>query len=108
MVSYKFRLGLLLFDFSMEKNFSFLGWCLADGTLGDVALNVRSLDRCHHHRHRFCTHVRRIKEMTGLYGLTIGVIIIGIGSAHNKDQRDGWFIWTNDRGHHHRHRFCTQ
>jgi hypothetical protein len=25
-------------------------------------------------------------------GPLIGVIIIGIGSAHNKDQRDGWFI----------------
>jgi hypothetical protein len=45
--------------------------------------------------------------MTGLYELTISVIIIGIGSPHNKDQRDGWFIWTNDRCHHHRHRFCT-
>jgi hypothetical protein len=39
-------------------------------------------DRCHHRRHRFCTRVKRIKEMDGLYGLTIGVIIIGIGSAH--------------------------
>jgi hypothetical protein len=46
---------LLLFDFSIDKNFSFLGWSLADGTLGDVAFNVRALDRCHHHRHRFCT-----------------------------------------------------
>jgi hypothetical protein len=45
--------------------------------------------------------------MAGLYGLTIGVIIIGIGSARKKDQRDVWLIWTNDRCHHHRHRFCT-
>jgi hypothetical protein len=75
-------------------------------------------------------HTIRIKEMAGLYGLsisviigsaykkdqrdgcfiwtiTISVIIIGIGSARNEVQRDGWFIWTNDRCHHHRHRFCT-
>jgi hypothetical protein len=48
------------------------GW-LYGLTIGVIIIGIGSA---------FCTHVRRIKEVTGLYGLTIGVIIIGIGSAH--------------------------